>query len=105
MQGLHFAADGTHPVGDALPLSLTLTIVKPFYFNFAPYFLTFQDKTCELTLNRFHCDAKGWTSQGVNAKIDKRTTIITPFLMNTKAQKNQYLRKGVIPTNTYIIVY
>ncbi len=98
--------DGTHPVGDDLPLSQTLTTVNPFFHDFAPYFLTFDEKDGAITFNRFHSDAKGWTEQASNLnKIGKHTKFITPIQLTVPLAKNQQMRKGVTNYTTYILVY
>jgi hypothetical protein len=98
--------DGTHPVGDNLPLDQTLTTVAPFVHDFALYFLTFQAKTGAITFNRFHSDALGWTVQGCHlTTIPKNTRLITPFVMNAPIPPNQKMKPGVKNTATYVLIY
>jgi hypothetical protein len=56
--------EGTVEVGTYLDLdnALDLDIVRPFYVEDAPYFVTYM-KDGTTTLNRFHADCQGWTTE------------------------------------------
>jgi hypothetical protein len=57
-------SEGTVEVGTYLDLdnALELDIVRSFYVEDAPYFVTYM-KDGTTTLNRFHADCQGWTTE------------------------------------------
>lgn len=71
-------ADGTVEVGTYLHLddALALDIVRAFYLGAGdPYFLTYM-KDGRTTLNRFHGDCKGWTTQARLTTVADATRIV-----------------------------
>lgn len=71
-------ADGTVEVGTYLELedALALDIVRSFYLGAGdPYFVTYMNSG-KTTLNRFHGDCKGWTTEARLAAVTDATQIV-----------------------------
>lgn len=75
---LDYPHNGTVEVGTRLDLedALTLDIVRPFYLRGSePYFLTYK-KDGATTLNRFHSDCEGWTTESRLSSVVGATHIV-----------------------------
>jgi hypothetical protein len=76
--------EGTVEVGTYLDLdnALELDIVRPFYVDDAPYFVTYM-KDGTTTLNRFHTDCQGWTTEATFTAPRDATHIVPIQLRDT----------------------
>jgi len=57
-------AQGSHPVGTGLPLSMDTTLTATVNLQEGPGFIAYETGNGLLTANRFHSDCLGWTEQG-----------------------------------------
>ena len=56
-------ADGSHPVGTGLPLSMDTTLTATLDLSEGPGFIAYETGNGLLTANRFHSNCLGWTEQ------------------------------------------
>ncbi len=82
------AAEGSHPVGTHLPLSLDVDAVAAFEFNHFPCFLTYRD-TGKTTFNRFHGDCRGWTEEAVFSSLENAVALL-PFRLGEESYLQVY---------------